>query len=230
MIRCIALDDEPLALDLIKAFIEKIPGYSLLKSFTDVFEATAYLKSNAVDLIFLDINMPDVNGIKFFQSLENPPALVFTTAYSQYAVQGFELEAIDYLLKPFSFDRFEIALKKVKESMELKSLKDKKEDEAIFVRAEYSLVKIPVADIQYIESLGDYIKIYIGSKPIVTHSTMKSILEKLPLGKFSRVHRSFVVPHAKIDSIRNRKIYIGAAQIPVGDTYLDALNKLLSTA
>jgi two-component system LytT family response regulator len=227
MIRCIALDDEPLALDIINAFINKIPGFSLIKSFTDVFEATAFLKSSEVDLIFLDINMPDVNGIKFFQSLENPPSLVFTTAYSQYAVQGFEMEAIDYLLKPFSFDRFEAALKKTKEFFELKSLKNKKEEEAIFVRAEYSLVKIEVSEIQYIESLGDYIKIYVGAKPIVTHSTMKSILEKLPQGKFSRVHRSFVVPHAKIDSIRNRKIYIGTTQIPVGDTYLDALNKLL---
>lgn len=230
MIRCIALDDEPLALDIINAFINKIPGFSLIKSFTDVFEATAFLKSSEVDLIFLDINMPDVNGIKFFQSLENPPALVFTTAYSQYAVQGFELEAVDYLLKPFSFDRFEAAMKKTKEFFELKSLKNKKEEEAIFVRAEYSLVKIEVSDIQYIESLGDYIKIYVGAKPIVTHSTMKSILEKLPQGKFSRVHRSYVVPHAKIDSIRNRKIYIGATQIPVGDTYLDSLNKLLNPA
>ena len=228
MIRCIALDDEPLALDIINAFINKIPGFSLIKSFTDVFEATAFLKSSEVDLIFLDINMPDVNGIKFFQSLENPPSLVFTTAYSQYAVQGFEMEAIDYLLKPFSFDRFEAALKKTKEFFELKSLKNKKEEEAIFVRAEYSLVKIEVSEIQYIESLGDYIKIYVGAKPIVTHSTMKSILEKLPQGKFSRVHRSFVVPHAKIDSIRNRKIFIGNIQIPVGDTYLDSLNKLLN--
>ncbi len=228
MIKCIALDDEPLALDIIQAFMNKVPGFSLMKVFTDVFEASSYLKTNQVDLIFLDINMRDVNGIKFFQSLSNPPILIFTTAYSQYAVQGFELDATDYLLKPFSFERFEIALKKVKENYELKLLKVNKEEEAIFVRAEYSLVKIPISDILYIESLGDYIKIITGNKPIVTHSTMKSILEKLPQGKFSRVHRSFVVPHAKIDSIRNRKICIGDIKIPVGDTYFEALNKELN--
>jgi DNA-binding LytR/AlgR family response regulator len=228
MIKCIALDDEPLALDIIQAFMSKVHGFSLMKVFTDVFEASSFLKTNEVDLIFLDINMPDVNGIKFFQSLSNPPILIFTTAYSQYAVQGFDLDAADYLLKPFSFERFEMALKKVKENYELKLLKLNKEEEAIFVRAEYSLVKIPISDILYIESLGDYIKIIIGNKPIVTHSTMKSILEKLPDGKFSRVHRSYAVPLAKIDSVRNRKIHIGQIQIPIGDTYFEALNKELN--
>ena len=228
MIRCIALDDEPLALDIIQAFTQKVSGFQLLKVFTDVFEASAFLKTNEVDLIFLDINMPDVNGIKFYESLQNPPALIFTTAYSQYALKGFDLDAIDYLLKPISFERFELALKKVKELHELKTNKSSKEEDCIFVRAEYSLVKIPIADILYIESLGDYVKIFVGPKPIITHSTMKSILEKLPEGKFSRVHRSYVVPHAKIDSIRNRKINIGSVQIPVGDTYLESLNKLLA--
>ncbi|MFY8022216.1 MAG: LytR/AlgR family response regulator transcription factor [Bacteroidia bacterium] len=228
MIRCIALDDEPLALDIIKAFVQKVSGFNLLRVFTDVFEASAYLKVNEVDLIFLDINMPDINGIRFYESLQDPPALIFTTAYSQYALKGFDLDAIDYLLKPISFERFEQALKKVKAIHELKSKQNQIEEDSIFVRAEYALVKIPIADIQYIESLGDYVKIYVGQKPIITHSTMKSILEKLPEGKFSRVHRSYAVPHAKIDSIRNRKIYIGAIQIPIGDTYFESLNKQLN--
>lgn len=219
MIRCIAIDDEPLALELITAFCEVIDYIDLQKTFTNAKDASAYLMEHPVNLLFLDIQMPDISGIDFFKNLEDKCMVIFTTAYSQYAVEGFELNAVDYLLKPFEFDRFLKATNKAKEFYEY-SKKERNETSYIFVRSDYSLVKIDSNEILYVESIDDYIKIHLaGKKPVMTLSTLKAIEDKLPASNFIRVHRSFIVALNKIDSVRGKTIQLGASEIPVSNKY-----------
>ncbi len=229
IIKAIALDDEPPALAIIENFCKKTPFIELDKTFTKSEEALKYLRKYPVDLLFLDINMPSITGIDFHQKLPHKIMVIFTTAYSEYAVQGFNLSATDYLLKPFSFDRFTVSMEKVKEMYELQN--NKKEQPYLFVRADYSLQKIPIADILFIEGLDDYLKIHIdGQKTVVARMTMKSILEKLPSSGFFRVHRSFIVPLSRIGKIRNKVIYIGETEIPISASYekdfLAAINNM----
>ena len=236
MIRCIVLDDEALALDLIEDNIRKVPFLELVKKCTGAFDAMEILKLEQVDLIFLDIQMPDLSGIQFLKSLKTKPLVIFTTAYEKYAIEGFELDVIDYLLKPFSFERFLKAVNKASEFLELKnkSISNGTQDEIrsshdfIFVKADYKLVKIDFTDILFIEGLKDYIKIFTGEKPIITLMSMKLIEERLPAGEFVRVHRSFIVALKKIRFIQRNFIQIGEREIPISDNYRDQLFSIIN--
>ncbi len=233
---CIAVDDEPLALDLLEDFISKVPFLKFIKSCKSAFEAIEILQKEKIDLIFLDIHMPDVTGIEFIKSIERKPMVIFTTAYTNYAIEGFKLNAIDYLVKPFPFDSFLKAVNKAYEYFHLKNKpndvininQEKKTSDFIFVKADYKIIKINLNDILYIEGLKDYIKIYrISSKPVLTLQSLKYMQEKLPQNNFIRVHRSYIVSFNKIESIQRNRIVIGEKRIPIGDNYKNNFYKML---
>lgn len=234
MIRCVCIDDEPLALEMMEDFIKKVPFLSLVASCNNAFEAYDVLNSNHVDLLFVDVEMPEINGVQFVQSLKNKPFIIFSTAYKKYAIEGFELDVIDFLVKPFSFDRFYKSVLKVKETYNLihnstpTTLKQLPPD-YIFVNADYSLVKVIIPEISFIEGLKDYIKIYLTGqqKPIVTRMSMKTIEERLNLLGFIRVHKSFIVNLGKISSIKKTRIMVEGTEIFIGDNYKDPLFKAL---
>lgn len=221
-IRCIAIDDEPPALVLLKEYISQCPGLQLLQTFDDAITGGEYLQQNPVDLLFIDINMPDITGLDLVRLLEEKPMIVFTTAHKKFAIDGFELDAVDYLLKPISFDRFLKAVNKATEYFDYKR-KSKEEPESLFVYSEYRMVKILLADIEYIESLEDYIRINLtAGKPVMTLMTMKKVLEKLPVNKFKRIHRSYIVATDKVKSVLNRKAtLVSTTELPISDSYLD---------
>lgn len=233
---CIAIDDEPLALNLIRDFCAKVDFIQLEASFTSAIEAIGHLAKNQVDLIFLDIQMPHLTGIEFVSTLQKPPMIIFTTAYSSYALEGFNLNAVDYLVKPFAFDRF---LKAAIKANQLFNLSGRPQyhvtdipqisgpERFLMVKVEYSNVKIDIRDILFIEGLKDYIKIYTGPKPILTKSTLKNILDRLPADDFVRVHKSFIVALAAIQSIENNRIHIGDKLIPVGSQYKAEFQEVL---
>jgi len=226
--RCIIIDDEPFAIELLTFYVQQTPILNLLASFTDAYKAIDFINSNQIDLIFLDIQMPHINGIQLLKSLEKPPMVIFSTAFNEYAVEGFELEAIDYLLKPFDIKRFQKAVKKADELFSLKKSAEPLAEPFIFVKADYQMLKINISSILFIEGWDDYIKIYVNEKPILTLMSLKSIMEQLPHQNFVRVHRSYIVPIKKIDSVRNKVIKIGAKEIPVGTTYVETLNQLMN--
>jgi DNA-binding LytR/AlgR family response regulator len=236
MIRCLAIDDEALALDLIEDNIRKVPFLELVKKCKSAFEAMEFLQNEKIDILFLDIQMPDITGIQFLKSLQNKPLVIFTTAYEKYALEGFELDVIDYLLKPFSFDRFLKAVNKAKDYLHLKEKTTDHETGNeikstagyIFVKADYKLVKIDFNEILYIEGLKDYIKIYTGEKPVLTLMSLKSLEEKLPSAYFVRVHRSFIVAVKKIQFIQRNFIHIGNKEIPISDTYKEHLFNIIN--
>ncbi len=229
IIKCIAIDDEPLALDIIVNYCNKISFLELTKTFTNTEEAKEYLDSNAVDLIFLDIQMPDITGIQFYKNLSEKPLVVFTTAYSNYAVEGFNVEAIDYLLKPIEYDRFLKACYKAKEYLEFLTAQDVQLN-SIFVKANYQVLKINLKEINLIEALDDYIKIYIKPQPILTLMTLKGVLEKLPSKEFIRVHRSYIVPISKVESFSKSKLIVNQKEIPIGNSYSNVFEILSSNA
>lgn len=226
-IKCVAIDDEPLALELIKQYIEKFPTLKLMRSFTDAVSGAEYLRNNTIDLLFIDINMPDITGIDLVRSLQVKPLTIFTTAYKKFAFEGFELEAIDYLLKPIDFERFKKAVNRAVEFQQYKQNAPKEKDDSLFVRSEYRMVKIPLHDIEYIESLEDYIKIHIaGQRPVMSLMTLKTVLEKLPAGQFRRIHRSYIVPVNKVKSILNRKVQLSNnVELPVSNNYSDFIDE-----
>jgi len=224
--KCLAIDDEPLALDVIEDLAGKVSFLELRAKCDNAMEALNLMQKDTIDLIFLDIQMPDISGIDFVKSLGKAPLVIFTTAFSEYALNGFELNAVDYLVKPIAFERF---LKAVNKAYEIYSLNEYKQkasifsgkpvDEFILVNADYSSIKINLNEIQYIEGLKDYLKIYTGPKPILTLSTMKRLENKLPTDRFIRVHKSYIVALAFIDGIEKNKIIIGTNRIPIGETY-----------
>ena len=234
MIRCICIDDEPLALEMMEDFIRKVPFLTLVASCHNAFEAYDVLDSNQIDLLFVDVEMPEINGVQFVQSLKNKPFVIFSTAYKKYAIEGFELDVIDFLVKPFSFDRFYKSVLKVKETYNLihnstpTTLKQLPPD-YLFVNADYSLVKVIIPDISHIEGLKDYIKIYLSGqqKPIVTRMSMKTIEERLNLLGFMRIHKSFIVNMGKITSIKKTRLFVHENEIFIGDNYKDNLFKAL---
>ena len=236
MIRCIAIDDEMLALDLIEDNIKKVPFLELVQTCRSAIEAMEVLRNQPVDLLFLDIQMPDISGIQMLKSLHNKPLVIFTTAFSTYAKEGFDLDVIDYLLKPYSFERFLKAVNKVHEYMDLHdraiSQATTKEIVAsptyLFVKADYKLYKINLCDILYIEGLKDYVKIFITEKPIVTQMSMKTLEEKLPSHDFIRVHRSFIVAFNKIDFVQKHMLTIGKKEIPISEHYRDQLFSIIN--
>ena len=222
MINAIAIDDEPLALTVIESLCKKSENINLQRTFTQPSEALKHLRKFPVDLIFCDIQMPSMTGINLVRSLQQNTMVIFTTAFSEYAVVSYELNAIDYLLKPINQKRFAQAIAKAQEYFEYIYKKDQGTEKNIFIRADFSLVKIPVADILYIEGLADYLRIYIkGRKTIVARMPMKDMMEKLPSADFIRVHRSFILPFSRIEAVRGTTIFIGDKEFPIGRTYVD---------
>ncbi|MCV9927878.1 LytTR family DNA-binding domain-containing protein [Flavobacterium sp. LS1R49] len=227
MIKAIALDDEPPALDVLQSFCDEIDCIDLQKIFTKSDDAFKYLKKHPVDLLFLDINMPSISGIDFYKKLPHKTMVIFTTAYSEYAVEGFMLNATDYLLKPFTFLRFQQAVEKAFAQWKLHN--QNPEQQYLFIRADYSLMKIILSDILFIEGLDDYLKIHIqNQKSIVARMTLKALLQKLPEIEFVRVHRSFIVSVSKIEKVRNKVIHINQDEIPVSASYEAAFFAMLN--
>jgi len=231
-IKCIAIDDEPLALKQLSSYIQKTPFLENVANFQSAFEAMNYLVGNDVDLMFVDINMPDLNGIEFVKSLTRKPQIIFTTAYSDYAIEGFQVDAIDYILKPISYAVFLKAATKAKTWCELNQKQTEVIQTApdyIFVKSEYKLMRILLSDIKYIESSNEYIQIYlINDEPVTTLIRLKVIEEQLPKDKFMRVHRSFIVNLDRVKVIeRNRIIFDHNIYIPVGDQYKESFQTFI---
>lgn len=220
-IKFIVIDDEPPALQVIKTYAQEFPWLKLLHTFEDAISASEYLRQVPVDLIFLDIHMPDVNGLDLARGLTCNPMIIFTTAYRQYAYEGFELDAIDYLLKPIPFQRFEKAVQKAQTYL-LQQLQSPAM-ESLLVHSSYHMVKIPLHEIVYIESMEDYIRIHLTQRaPVLTLMTLKKMMEKLPAGRFRRIHRSYIVAVDKVRAVVNRKVKLSsAAELPVSDSYSD---------
>ena len=224
---CIAIDDEPLALQLISQYCNKIPFLKLEKVFTNPDEAIEYLKTTTVDLLFLDIQMPDITGIQLYKNLEKKPMVIFTTAYKYYAIEGFNVDAIDYLLKPFEYDRFLKAVYKAKEYLEFLSSQDLQLN-SLYIKVNYEMMKINLKDIDLIEALDDYIKIHLKPSPVLTLMTLKTMQEKLPSKEFVRVHRSYIVPLHKVEKFSKNKLIVAGKEIPIGSSYADVYDTLIS--
>jgi DNA-binding LytR/AlgR family response regulator len=239
-LRCIIVDDESLARKLLEDNIAQLNFLELVGVCKNAFEAIDILQQKTIDLMFLDIQMPGMIGTKFLQSLTIKPMVIFVTAYSNYALEGYELNVVDYIMKPVSMDRFtKAAMKALHEKQKLQALdsasptvsnEENKQEDYFFVPADYALVKITIADISHLESMKDYVKIYLttSSKPVITKSTLRAMEEKLSIHSFVRVHKSFVVNLSKIESIRNQSISIGTHLIPISDSYLDAVMKVVN--
>lgn len=226
--KCIAIDDEPLALDLIKKYAASFPALDIVATFSDSVAGAEFLRSNLIDLLFVDINMPDLSGLDLVAGLENKPMVIFTTAHKKFAHEGFELEALDYLLKPILPERFEKAVIKAQEHFAFRQKTKQTVSDPLIVRSEYKIVKIDPDEIEYIEAMEDYIKIYLlnATHPVLTLMSLKTILEKLPSDKFSRIHRSFIVPNSQVKSIQNKKARLSTGkQIQISDSYLDFIEK-----
>lgn len=232
MINAIAIDDEPLALQLVSGYIEKTPGLNLAGSFDNPLDAIEFLNNEAVDLIFVDIQMPDLSGLEFTRSLAKGPKVIFTTAYEKYALEGFRLDVIDYLLKPFSYEEF---LKAVQKAVRLIKLEKEVPDqvdtnsEFLFLKSDYKIRRINFNDILYIEGLKDYVKVFIhgSDRPVLSLITLKALEAKLPEAKFMRVHRSFIVNLERIDTIERSRIVFGKTYIPVSEQYKDKFQEFL---
>ena len=233
MMNCIALDDEPLALDIIEAYVKKHPELNLIARCNNADEASKVLNSQHIDLMFLDIQMPGVTGLNFIRLLKNKPLFMFTTAYSEYAIDGFELDAIDYLLKPIAYDRFEKAIEKAKEYYTIKNnsglTESDLENDFIFVKANQQLIKLAYGEILYVEAFADYVKIFLNDRKIVTLQTMKKMGAKLPSDIFSRVHRSFIVNRKAVQSFSTSVCEVNGEKIPVGKNYKNDFIKLMKS-
>ena len=223
--RAIAVDDEPIALEIIKSMALKVPFLELKATFTDAFKALEYLQKESIDLLFLDIKMPDISGIDLFKSLSKKPLVIFTTAYSEHAVAGFELDAVDYLLKPFSLSRF---LKGCNKAYELYNIRNTKEiSDHIYVKTGYEQVKVIFNEICYLEATGNYVTFVLKDRNILSRSTFIEAINLLPQDKFVRVHRSYVVAKNKIDKIEKTQLTVNKTTIPVSEAYIDNLSAAL---
>ena len=236
MIRCMAIDDEPLALQQIVAYVGKVPFLELAATCQSAIEARQFLERDTVDAIFCDINMPDLNGMDFVKSLTVPPLIVFTTAYAEYAVEGFRVNAVDYLLKPFGLQDFQRAANRLRERLENNGQKptaksQEPDDNVIYLKTDYRIVKVTIADIRYVEAMSEYLKVWLDSesKPIVTLLSMKKMEERLP-DTFMRIHRSYIVNLTKIQEVnKNRIIMDSETYLPIGDMYKDTFQRYLDT-
>ncbi len=239
MINVIIVDDEPLALDVLETYIEKIPELNLVQRCSNALEANDALKNHQIDLMFLDIQMPQLTGTDFLKTLTKPPLVIFTTAFANYALEGFELNAVDYLLKPISLERFIKAVNKAMEQIELQrkdapaaAASGEPETDFIFVKADKKLVKIKYDDIIYIEGLKDYVIIRLDATRVVTLQTMKSLEDKLPSKHFKRIHRSFIVNLDKINAVLGNMVEVmekgQAKHLPVGKNYRDELLAIIN--
>lgn len=231
MLRAIAIDDEPFALEVVKNLLEEIPFIQLAACFTKAVEANSFLQENDIQLMFLDIKMPGLSGIEFIRSLPQPPMVIFTTAYSEHAVQSFELDAIDYLLKPFSFPRL---LKACNKAYGLQQMKDNNKQIAsgplpvIFIKSGFEQIRIDLADLLYAESIGNYMKLHLQAKPpVMARLTASEAEALLPVNVFIRVHRSFIVAKEKITKVDKRSVWLNETEVPIGPSYLTEIAKLL---
>lgn len=230
MIHCIAIDDEPLALRLLQDNISKVPFLHLVAACGDAFEAMKVLHSEKIELIFADIQMPGLSGLQLVNSLEQRPMVIFITAYKQYALEGFELAVIDYLIKPVPLERFIRACHRAKELHELRNQKSMTvANDYFFVNADYSQVKVHFQDILWIEGLGDYVKIHLKSsnKPLVVRTSFKHLESELPLGLFIRIHKSWLLSIKSITAIRKNSVFVGEKEFSVGETYREGVEKLI---
>lgn len=231
-LKCVAIDDEPLALALIKTYIEATEGLQLVQVFEDAIAAIEYLSKYPVDLLFLDVNMPDITGLELYNSLAVRPMVIFTTAYKNFAFEGFELNAIDYLLKPIDYIRFKKAAKK---AIDFHAYKNQKQldtsNDHLFVYSEYKLIKIEINEILYLESLEDYVKIHLSNgKMIMTLTTLKKVIDKLPADRFKRIHRSYVVSVKAVQSVANRKAHlVNDIVLPISDSYTSFIEEWKNT-
>lgn len=217
----IAIDDEPIALDIVASHAAKVPFVDLKASFTNAFEAMTYLQQQKVDLLFLDIKMPDISGLEFLKALNKPPLVIFTTAYSEHAVQSFELDAVDYLLKPFSLSRFLKACNKAKELFDLRNQASTQPIDFIFIKDGYEQVKVLLTDILYIEASGNYTQVHLSEDRLLSSRiTINELADILPSPQFLRTHRAFIIAKAKITRYDRSQVFIGNKSIPIGSTYL----------
>jgi DNA-binding LytR/AlgR family response regulator len=228
MLAAIAIDDEPVALDVIKNLSAKIPFIELKATFTNAFEAIDFLRKEKIDLIFLDIKMPDISGIDFLKSIPNPPMVIFTTAYSEHAVQSFELDAIDYLLKPFSLSRFLKACNKALGQFQLRKKNADASTSSVFVKSGYEQLRVELNDILYAESNGNYIDFVLKDKKITSRLTMSEAEALLPASLFVRVHRSYIVAKKHITKIEKNNIRINKTALPVGANYIHEISKIIA--
>ena len=232
MLHCIAIDDEPLALQLLADNISKVPYLQLVASCSDAFEATRVLQEHNIDLIFIDIQMPGLTGLQFIESLARKPMVILITAYKQYALEGYHLDVVDYLVKPVPLDRFIKACNKAQELQQLRTAATRIPSgpaaEYMFVNVGYSLLKVIFTDIEWIEGLKDYLQIHLKStpKPVIVRMSFKAIEEQLPPGMFVRIHKSWIVSVSSITAIRKSGVFIREHEFPVGDTYKDVIDKL----
>ncbi|MBK7426407.1 MAG: response regulator transcription factor [Saprospiraceae bacterium] len=238
MINVLIVDDEPLALDILETYIEQIPNLNLIKRCENALEARDALKEHSIDLMFLDIQMPQITGIDFVKTLANPPLVVFTTAYPNFAIEGFELNALDYLLKPVSFERFNKAVNKAMEKLDINQSKKQSQDseeaahDYIFVKADKKFVKVKYSEIIYVEGLKDYVIIRTLTGRVITLQTMKSLEDKLPHNMFMRIHRSYIVNIDKINAVVGNMVEVTerneVKQLPVGKNYRDDLTGIIN--
>ena len=234
MINVLIVDDEPLALDIIESHVEKIPELEIIQKCSNALEANEALNKHSIDLMFLDIQMPQLTGIELLKTLTNPPLVIFTTAYSEYAVEGFELNAVDYLLKPISFERFVTAVNKAKEKFKSQSseISINEDEQFVFVKADKKLIKVRFDDILYIEGLKDYVIIRQDTSRVITLQTMKTLEAKLNPGIFKRIHRSYIINLNKINAIVGNMVEITekgqTKHIPIGKNYRDELLQLVN--
>ncbi len=231
-VKALIIDDEPLAQNVIKQYANKLPELVITGTCNDAICAHKFLQEQPVDLIFLDINMPKLSGISFLKNLKNPPLVIFTTAYSEYALEGFELNALDYLKKPFSFERFCKAYFRAEELLQLKedsqSVKTENiETNFLFIKTNKKMVKVNFSEIFYIEGLGDYIKIHLADKKLVTNLSMKKIHSLLPQKDFYRTHKSFIISLDKIDAVEGNMTIINNNKLPIGNSYRQEFIKLV---
>lgn len=228
MLTAIAIDDEPVALDVIKNLSAKIPFIDLKASFTNAFEAIDFLRKEKIDLLFLDIKMPDISGIDFLKSISNPPMVIFTTAYSEHAVQSFELDAIDYLLKPFSLSRFLKACNKALEQFQLRNKNNDASSSSVFIKSGYEQLRVELNDILYAESNGNYIDFVLADKKITSRLTMSEAEALLPASLFVRIHRSYVVAKKYITRIEKNNVWVNKTALPVGANYANEVMRIVS--
>ena len=247
MLRCLAIDDEPLALKQLVTYIDKVPFLELAAQCQSALEAREFLKNDTVDAIFCDINMPDLNGMDFVKSLAVPPLVVFTTAYSEYAVEGFRVNAVDYLLKPFGFQEFQRAVQRLIERMGTVSppalprregagalkgeVSTEVDTDTLFLKTDNRIVNVNISDIRYIEAMSEYLKVWLDSqpRPVITLLSMKKIEERLP-NYFMRIHRSYIINLTKIQEVNKNRVVMDAdTYLPIGDLYKDAFQKYIST-
>jgi DNA-binding LytR/AlgR family response regulator len=235
-IRCLIIDDEPLAQRVVERYAENIPFLEIVAKCNSAVEAIDVLHNHAVDLLFLDINMPRLSGMDFLKTLKNPPLVIITTAYAEFAIQGYELDVVDYLMKPFAFDRFYKAIQKAEEMLKGRELPhyepkeaDKPDESFLFIKSSKKTYKVTLDDILYIEALGDYVKIYTTDKMIVSYQSLKNIETLLPSKSFPRIHKSFIIALSRVDLIEGNHVKIKDRMIPIGTNFKTDFEKLIKS-